>query len=184
MNAIRRSIAAAALGLAAAVVAGADGRELRAIDLDGDEETIPLHPEHGALLIVGFSRESSSQTMAWGQRIAEHRREQAEAGTEDADPVPVVNVLVFGDISRMMRGFLRRMMKGAIPKEAEDSFYLVYKGAEAWRDLAAVEDEDAAYVLRLDAGGNVCARHVGPVADRSLAVLLGDSCGAQSAPAT
>lgn len=158
--------------------------------LDGDDATIEPHRVLGAMLIVGFSRESGERTREWGMHIDRWGAERA--GEEERpkpphlpveseltdDPMPVFSVSVIGDVSRMMRGLMRRLMKGVMPEEVEGSFFLAYEEAEAWRDLASVEDEDAAYLLRVDSAGRVCARHAGPPSDEALEGLLAASCKA------
>ena len=180
------SVAAWGAGESAAVSA------LPLTALDGDDVTIEPHSVLGAMLIVGFSRESSEQTRAWGMHIDAWGEERAgdaarpvvphlpveSALTEDA--MPVLSVMVFGEVSGLMRGFLRRMMKGVMPEEVEGSFFLAYEGADAWRELAAVEDEGAAYLLRIDPQGRVCARHAGPPSDEALDGLLDAPCSMQT----
>ena len=156
--------------------------------LDGDEVTIEPHSVLGAMLIVGFSQDSRDQTQAWGYHVAqwaeEHSGDKAppppmhlpmESSSTD-DPLPVFNVVVLGDASRFMRGMFRRMMKGVMPAEVEGSFFLAYEDADTWREVAAVGDEAAAYVLRIDAEGRICGRHAGPPSDEALAGLLDAPC--------
>ena len=156
--------------------------------LDGDEVTIEPHPVLGALLIVGFSQESGDQTRAWGDQVAEWADAHAgdglppppmhlpveASGTED--PLPVFSIVVIGEASRFMRGMFRRMMKGVIPAEIEASFFLAYERADAWQKVAALEDDAAAYVLRVDAAGRICGRETGPPSDEALAGLLDAAC--------
>ena len=158
--------------------------------LNGDEANIEPHPVLGAVLIVGFSRESGEQSREWGMHIDRWGAERF--GDEDRpaaphlpvesdlteDAMPVFSVSVIGDVSRVMRGLMRRMMKGVMPEEVEGSFFLAYEEAEAWREMAEVDDEDAAYLLRVDSAGRVCARYVGPPSDEALEGLLAASCEA------
>ncbi len=182
-----------ACALACGVLAWAadDGASVPALPLtalNGDDATIEPHGVLGAMLIVGFSRESSGQTQAWGMHIDEWAAERAGDGAalpamhlplasaRTEDLLPVFSISVIGDVSRMMRGILRRIMKGVMPEEVEGSFFLAYEEAESWRGLAAVDDEDAAYVLRIDAEGSICARHAGPPSDETLEDLLAAPC--------
>lgn len=160
--------------------------------LDGDDATIEPHPVLGAMLIVGFSRESGEATWEWGMHIdrwgAERSGDEARPAAphlpveseRTEDPMPVFSISVIGDVSRMMRGVLRRMMKGVMPEEVEGSFFLAYEEADAWRELASVEDEDAAYLLRIDPAGQICARHTGPASDEALEGLLDAPCSSET----
>lgn len=182
--------ALACVALASAAENGAVIPTLPLTALDGDDATIEPHSVLGAMLIVGFSQASGEQTREWGMHIdrwgAERSGEEArpkpphlpvESELTD-DPMPVFSVSVIGDVSRMMRGFMRRLMKGVMPEEVEGSFFLAYEEAETWRELAGVEDEDAAHLLRVDSGGRICARHAGPPSDEALEGLLAASCAA------
>ena len=160
--------------------------------LDGGEVTIEPHSVLGALLIVGFSQESGDQTRAWGNHVAEWADEYAGDGTPPPpmhlpvessstdDPLPVFSIVVLGDTSRFMRGMFRRMMKGVMPEEIEGSFFLAYERSDAWRKVAAVDDEAAAYVLRIDAKGRICGRHAGPPSDEALEGLLDAHCSSET----
>ena len=181
--------------LACGAVAAAGGEALvptlPLTALNGDDATIEPHSVLGAMLIVGFSRESGEQSRAWGMHIDRWGAERSgEAGNEEQpkpphlpvesdltdDPMPVFSISVIGEASRMMRGLMRRMMRGVMPEEVEGSFFLAYEEAEAWREMAEVEDEDAAYLLRVDSTGRICARHAGPPSDEALEGLLAASC--------
>ena len=171
---------------------GATVADLPLTALDGDEVTVEPHAVLGALLIVGFSQESGNQTRAWGSHVAEWAEEHAGDGTQPPpmhlpvessgteDPLPVFSIVVLGETSRFMRGMFRRMMKGVIPAEVEGSFFLAYERADAWREVSAVDDEAAAYVLRIDAEGRICGRHAGPPSDEALAGLLDAPCSSET----
>ena len=186
-----KSIAVAcafACGALAWADSGATVADLPLTALDGDDVTIEPHSVLGALLIVGFSQESSDQTRAWGIQVAEWADEHAGDGSPPPpmhlpmessstdDPLPVFSIVVIGEASRFMRGMFRRMMKGIMPAEVESSFFLAYERADTWREVSAVDDEAAAYVLRIDAEGRICGRHAGPPSDEALAGLLDRPC--------
>lgn len=177
-----------ACGALAWAESGATVAALPLTALDGDDVTIEPHSVLGALLIVGFSQESGDQTRAWGNLVAEWADERAGDGTPTPpmhlpvessatdDPLPVFSIVVIGEASRFMRGMFRRMMKGVMPAEVEGSFFLAYERADAWREVAGVDDEAAAYVLRIDAAGRICGRHSGPPSDEALAGLVDAPC--------
>lgn len=194
MHRAKRLAVACALvcGAVAWAEAGATVGDLPLTALDGDEVTIEPHPALGALLIVGFSQESGDQTRAWGNHVAEWADEHAgdgpppppmhlpiESSSTEA-PLPVFSIVVLGDASRFMRGMFRRMMKGVMPEEIEGSFFLAYERANAWREVSEVDDEAAAYVLRIDPQGRICGRHAGPPSDEALAGLLDAPCWSET----
>ena len=141
--------------------------------LVGADTAIEPHPFNGALLVIGFSRESNQEARAWDERLS-HEVNQRATGT--AERIPIYNVVVLAGAPRLVRGMVRRLMKGAIPEARHASYYIVEEQAEHWRALASAADEGAAYVLRIDPAGRVCDRHKGPVTDHALASLLSRRC--------
>ena len=88
--------------------------------------------------------------------------------------------MVIDGMPRLLRGTLVRMMRGEVAEERQRTIYLVTEDGEAWRALARFDETDAAdeaYVLRFDGEGQVCFRHVGPVADSAASDLLAADCG-------
>ena len=159
-------VAAAAIAwVAGAAEEAAMLAELPAKNLSGDETTVTLHPTQGAILVIGFTRESNESTRQWSERL------------EAQDAVPVYNVAIMEGAPRFVLGMLRRMLRRAIPEEQHARFLIVEREAQAWRAVLHNEaDEDAAHVLRLDADGRVCSRHVGPVTEDAVGRTLDAQC--------
>ena len=144
--------------------------------LVGADTAIEPHPVNGALLVIGFSRESNQEARAWDERLSHEMNNPAKPA---AERLPIYNVVVLAGAPRLVRGMVRRLMKGAIPKPRHASYYIVEEQAEVWRALAGVArepDEGVAYVLRIDPAGRVCDRQQGPVTDHALASLLTRRC--------
>ena len=141
--------------------------------LDGDATVVPLHPDHGAVLVVGFSQESNPEAQAWSRRL------QATLGTSAAEAdVPFFNIIVLAGAPRLVRGLIRRGIRSGVPREQHGLYYIVNEDDEFWLALAAVDDEDQVHVLRVDPAGRTCRRHVGPVTDEALAGMLEAACPA------
>ena len=138
--------------------------------LDGDAATVALDPATGAILVLGFSRESNPQASDWFRELR-----------QAAPDVPVYNMLVLAAAPRLVRGVIRRSIRGAVPEEDRSSFYVIERDEEFWRTLATVEDDGIAYVLRVDPSGRLCARHAGPVSDAKLAGILAAACSRRDA---
>ncbi len=141
--------------------------------LVGADTAIEPHPVNGALLVIGFSRESNAEARAWDERLSHEMNNPAKPA---AERLPIYNVVVLAGAPRLVRGMVRRLMKGAIPNPRHASYYIVEEQAEYWRALAKVADEGVAYVLRIDLAGRVCERQQGPVTDHALANLLTPGC--------
>ena len=140
---------------------------LRATTLSGTEVMVP-DTEKAAILVVGFGRAAGRQVRLWRQHLD---------GIESAPSA--ASVLVIDDMTRITRGVLTRMMRGEVSEERQETIYLVTENGQAWRDLTQVDEtnDDDAYVLRFDARGQVCFRHVGAVTDAAASALLAADCG-------
>ena len=181
-----RFVTAIALVLACSALAQNGDRNISTLPvkpLAGADTAIEPHPVNGALLVIGFSRESNQEARAWDERLS---HEMNNPDTVAAERLPIYNVVVLAGAPRLVRSLVRRLMKGAIPKAKHATYYIVEEHAEYWRALAGVArepDEGAAYVLRIDPAGRVCGRHRGPVNDHALASLLTGRCpGEDDAP--
>ena len=138
--------------------------------LDGKRGTIALDPVHGGILVLGFSRESNPQAREWSLQL---RAKSAEQGRQD---VPLYNVIGLVGAPRLVRGLIRRGIRSGVAKEDRGTFFIVEEDDAFWRTLAAVDDDKAAYVLRLNTNGFVCARHVGPATEQAVARILEARC--------
>ena len=160
--------ALAALEMAVAQGAEEDERAWReplpAKTLTGTEVALLPRTFASAYLVVGFSRASNEQTRAWGKRL------------EASGEAPVYRVVVLAGAPGFVRRMVARGIRGSVPEATHESFYLVDEKADAWRELVDFDDEGAAYVLRLNGDGGVCARHQGEVTDAALAKLAA-GCG-------
>jgi hypothetical protein len=112
-----------------------------------------------AVLIVGFSHASSSPTKEWAQRVAADYPSDAK--------LACLQVPILAGAPRMVRGMIRHGMKKDIPKEKYDRVALVFKDEDAWKKAADFDHShsDDAYILLLDASGNIRWKTRGTAAD-------------------
>ena len=166
----RRSPAARVTALVCCCLAGAtvhaDDPVARTVR-DGDFSVAADLPP-GAVLIAGFTRASNSQTRPWRERF----------DAEDGAP-PVYVALVLAGAPRWVRGMAVRRIRSTMPEDRHDSVLIVTEGEDAWRALVDFDTtaEDSAYVVRLDATGQTCFRHVGPITDAALEASRNADCG-------
>jgi hypothetical protein len=100
-----------------------------------------------AVLIVGFSHASSAPMKEWAQRVdADYRTNPGFIYFQ----VPVI-----AGAPRMVRGMIMHGMKKDVSKEKYDTFAVVTQDEHAWKQAAGFERPNEAYVLLLDASGNV-----------------------------
>lgn len=142
--------------------------DMPARTLADTDVSVPGDLPPGALLIVGFSRGSNDQTEPWRKRV-----------DADAELAPLAySVLVLEGAPRWVRGLIVRGVRRAVPEEQHDSVLVVRKDGDAWRAWVGFEAaaEDAAYVLRLDDGGEACFRYVGAVSEDALIASRDADC--------
>ena len=171
----RRSPAARVTALVLCCLAGA-GATVHADDpvartVSDRNFSVAAHLPPGAPLIVGFTRASNDQTRPWRARF----------DAEDGAP-PVYVALVLASAPRWVRGMAVRGIRGTLSEDRHDSVLIVTDGDDAWRALVGFETtaEDSAYVVRLDAAGRTCFRHVGAITDAAFEASLNADCAVAS----
>jgi hypothetical protein len=110
-----------------------------------------------ALLIIGFTHGSQTQTKAWSHR----------AGNQ----FPTWSVVELEDVPRLIRGMVSHSIKGSVPKEMYDRFVLVYHGEKELKQAAGFATPDDAYLLVIDGSGAVRWRFHGAVSDTAMEQL-------------
>lgn len=112
-----------------------------------------------AVLIVGFSHASSSPAKDWARRV--------DADYPSDQKFISLQVPVLAGAPRLVRGMIRHGMKKDIPKEKYDRVALIFKDEDAWKSAAGFESAhgDDAYILLLDASGNIRWKTHGTTAD-------------------
>lgn len=122
--------------------------------LAGKAFVVPFDlPSKPAVLIVGFSRSSKSQTTAWSRRIAGDARLK---GT-----VSVFQVAMLEDVPSFLRGFVTQGIRKSVPAALQGRFLVVTENTNAWKKLMAYAAPDSAYLAVLDAGHDVVWRTSG-----------------------
>ena len=167
----RRSLAARVTALVLCCLAGAGGTvhadDALARTVSERDFSVAAHLPPGAPLIVGFTRASNDQTRPWRERF----------DARDGAP-PVYLALVLASAPRWVRGMAVRGIRGTMPEDRHDSVLIVTEGEDAWRALVVFEAtaKDSAYVVRLDATGQTCFRHVGAITDAAFEASLNADC--------
>ena len=141
----------AALALASAAAA-ADGATALPVEmLDGTRMTFPADlPARPVLLVVGFTRESSSGAEGWYRSAS---KDEVISGA-----VEVYQVFILEDVPKMFRGFAVNSIRKDVPAPLHGRFALVTEQSSEWKTLVASTDPDVPYVLLLDAKRNVVWR--------------------------
>ena len=164
------------LGLLAAALLAcgatlAKGQELlRAETLAQEAVGVPGYLAPNAVLLVGFSRRSNAQVRPWWEAL------QAAHGERE---FTAYNVSVIEGAPGFVQGMIRRALRRQAKASRKDHILLVTEGADAWRSLLGAEDDAAAHVVRLDAGGAICLQRNGALSDERLRAILSGDCETQ-----
>lgn len=102
-----------------------------------------------AVLIIGFTHGSQSQTKAWAQRVH--------------DRFDTWSIVVLEDVPRLMRGMVSHSVKGSIPQAQHDRCLLVNHGEKELKHAVGFDRPEDAYVLVTDSAGSIQWRFHGPV---------------------
>lgn len=107
-----------------------------------------------AVLILGFSKASSSQTKPWGEAISR------DFGS---DPHVVYYTMpVLADVPGFIRGFVVNSIRKQLPPGERGHFVAILKDAAPWKTLASFSGSDDAYIVVADAQGQQRWRTHGP----------------------
>jgi hypothetical protein len=121
-----------------------------------------------AVLIFGFSKEAGQQTSPWREQLT------AAVRARDAGPAPALFELpLMEGLPGLLRGFVLRSMRKAIPAAAQGSVVPVFSHKKEWQALAGYSSPDDAYVVVLDERQAVIAKDHGPVTPERLTAVLG-----------
>ena len=100
-----------------------------------------------AVLIVGFSKNSSEVSERWESRVFH----DYGAGGQ----VALYRVAMLESVPRLLRGFIRGRIEKNVPKEKRDGFVLLFHGEAEWKALVHFAGPDDAYLVVLDVNGGI-----------------------------
>ena len=153
--------------LGAARVSAAQVPRFEGETLSGKQVVMP-QAQRGrfALLIIGFTQASGRQSADWAKLTSP---------LEEAGLCDVWSVAVLEDVPRLLRGVVARGIRSGVPKNRQDRFLLVYRGAELKQAVGSGPDQfqagDDAWLLLIDMTGSIQWRRHGPVSDAGLREL-------------
>ena len=107
--------------------------------LSGQVIRLPKDPPPYALLVLGFSEKSSSDSAACGKRLQEAIPKQVDAN--------VFQLPILEGVPRLVRGFVKRSIKKSVSDGLQSTFIPVFDHEAEWKRLTAFESADDAYIL-------------------------------------
>lgn len=150
MGTVRMLALLLALPLLAQQFPAIEGQNLR-------EHRVKLPDGKPAVVVMGFTHGSQTQTKAWAQRIGAQ--------------FPLYSVAVLEDVPRLVRGMASHGIKSGVPENQRERFLLVYHNEKELKEAAGFSTPDDAYVLVLDSGGAIRCKFHGPVTDAAMEQL-------------
>lgn len=137
--------------LLASIMAVAHGETLLRLEgqsLSGKPIVLP-DDAHGkiALLVIGFTKKGGHATGAWGQRFRKDF-----GGDQRFVVYPVAEL---EDAPRLLRGMITSSMRRGTPPAEQDRFVTLFQSQAELKRFVAFSSPDDAYLLLLDANGEV-----------------------------
>ena len=147
-----------AIAVAVTIVLGAVLPHTEADTLSGKKIVLPdALNGHPAIVVIGFSKRSQSQTAAWSTQLAK------DYGTEPR--LQRYSIAVLDEVPGLIRGIVISGIRRSVPKEQQDTFVIITRDAKPWRDLAGITNADDAYVILFDQTAHVVAQTHGSLQD-------------------
>jgi hypothetical protein len=109
-----------------------------------------------AVVVIGFSKASSSETAAWAKRL------KGDAGLAG---MAVYQVAVLEEVPKLVRGMVKSSIRGSVPVADQGTFVMLFHDEAQWKQLAHYGKADDAYVVVLDRSGTTRFTAAGAVAD-------------------
>jgi hypothetical protein len=134
-------------------------------NLLGKSITLPAaSANHIAILVIGFTHASQTQTKAWSQRL----HEQFPASSQEQ----VYSIAVLQDVPKLVRGMAVHGIKSGTPAEQRDRFILLFHKEAELKQTAGFAAPDDAYLILLDQGGAIRWRFHGALSDDAVQQIL------------
>ena len=116
-----------------------------------------------AVLILGFTKASSSSTSAWGKKISSDF-----GGRRDFE---LYQLPVLEDVPRLIRGMVISGIKKGVPEKTRDHFVPVLQGEAELKKAVNYSAPDDAYLVILNREGKVVQQIHGPITDSEYSLL-------------
>ena len=118
---------------------------------------------HVAVLVFGFTKTSKEPTRAWGEKIL------AEFGNQSG--FELYQLPVLEDVPRLIRGMVVSGIKKGVPEKLRDHFVPILQGESELKKLVGYKEPDDAYLVTLDASGQIVQQVHGPLTEVAYAQL-------------
>jgi len=123
---------------------------------------------HGkvAVLVFGFTKASKVPTSAWAQKI------NADFGNRN--DFELYELPVLEDVPHFIRGMVISSIKKGVPENRRSHFVPIVQNEAELKTLVNFKEPDDAYLVALDANGQIVAQTHGPFTDAAYAKFRPD----------
>jgi len=119
-----------------------------------------------AVLVFGFTKASKIPTSVWAQKV------NAEFGTHNG--FELYELPVLEDVPRFVRGMVISSIKKGVPENRRTHFVPIVQNEFELKKLVHYKEPDDAYLVTLDASGQVMSQTHGPFTDGAYAQFRTD----------
>ena len=109
------------------------------------------------ILVLGFAKDARAQVRDWGKRLA--------IDYFTSPTVLYYEMPVIAGVPRLLRGMVMKQVASEVSDRGKHHFVPINDNEARWRALAHVTDPNQAYLLVVDAAGNVQWITAGPLTD-------------------
>jgi hypothetical protein len=109
---------------------------------------------HAAVLVLGFTHASQTQTLAWNAKL-----ESLDLSSR------TFSIAVLEDAPRLVRGMATSGIRNSVPKNRRNRAFIVVRGEKALKEAVGFDRPDDAYLALIDHDGIIQWRLHGAVTD-------------------
>jgi len=116
------------------------------------------------VLVLGFSQASRDAVAEWGKRLTGEYRTSAT--------VVYYEMPVLESVPHLLRGFVLKQIQKSVPEPGRSRFIPILDHEADWKKASGFVKPDDAYVLVVDAEGDVAWKTEGGATDAAVAEVL------------
>ena len=116
------------------------------------------------ILVLGFAKDARAQVRDWGKRLA--------VDYFTSPTVLYYEMPVVAGVPRLLRGMVMKQVASEVSDRGKHHFVPINDNEARWRALAHVTDPNQAYLLVVDASGNVQWNTAGPLTDAAYQAVV------------
>ena len=135
--------------------------ELQLVSLSGKQVALPTDiTGRVGVLVVAFTRQAGAETGPWVDRLEQEFLSNPR--------VSIFSVAILAGVPPFFRSVLEGIIKRATPPSARPRYLITFTDESAWKRVVGFSDPSAAYLVVIDARGEVTMRRSGALSGEGL----------------